>query len=87
MGELKLFKIRRKSDGKFSTGGAIPKFTSIGKLWRKQHLNSHLIMLKWSRRDSNIIEKIYSNCEVVTFNIFEDGVEDMNEYTTSNIKL
>jgi hypothetical protein len=28
-----VYKIRRKSDGKFSTGGYYPRFTVKGKVW------------------------------------------------------
>lgn len=85
---LKLFKIRRKSDGLFSTGGSKPRFTSVGKLWRKQHINSHLSMLKSTNRSKpNIIKDVYAGCEVVSFNLTEEGSEDMNEYAASNFKL
>lgn len=88
MKNLKLFKIRRKSDGKFSTGGSKPRFTSMGKLWRKQHLNSHLSMLKQTNRHiPDIIDRTYCDCEIVSFNITEDSSEDINEYAASNFKL
>ena len=40
---MKLYKIRRKSDGLFSAGGYSPRWTKIGKVWRtlgplKNHL-------------------------------------------------
>ena len=86
---LKLFKIRRKSDGKFSTGGSKPRFTTIGKMWRKQHLHSHLSMLKSvnRRRSDDVIGDFYGDCEIVTFKVIEEGSEDIRSYAASNTKL
>jgi hypothetical protein len=37
------FKIRRQSDGKFSSGGRRPRWSDAGKTWSKpQHLSTHL---------------------------------------------
>ena len=85
---MELFKIRRKSDNKFSSGGSNPCFNKLGKMWRKQYLNSHLLMVKSTRDNKNNgIERFYSNCEIVTYKIKEIGTEDMSEYTDSNPKL
>ena len=42
-----MYKIRRKSDGKFSSGGLTPRFTKKGKVWTElRYLKAHLNMLK-----------------------------------------
>jgi len=38
----RLFKIRDKPTGLYSTGGTDPRFTTAGKTWRKGPLVSHL---------------------------------------------
>jgi hypothetical protein len=67
-----MYKIRRKSDGKFSTGGLTPRFTKKGKVWTEvQYLKSHLNMLKkWrevyrSRYEDEPFP--YIDCEIVGF--------------------
>lgn len=50
------YKIRRISDGLFSTGGMQPYFTNKGKVWKKEsHLKSHL----------NQLRQPYKGCELV----------------------
>ena len=42
-----MYKIRRKSDGKFSSGGLTPRFTKKGKVWTElRYLKAHLNMIK-----------------------------------------
>lgn len=42
----KVYKIRRRTDGKYSNGGRYPKFTKNGKTWnRLSDVVSHLAML------------------------------------------
>lgn len=37
------FKVRRQSDGKYSTGGSYPRWTNRGKTWNQRgHLTNHL---------------------------------------------
>lgn len=41
-----VYKIRDNANGKFSTGGGHPRWTTKGKVWStKAHVNSHLAML------------------------------------------
>lgn len=52
---VKIYRIRRKSDGLFSTGGMSPRFTKKGKIWQglgplKNHLNLLLDQRKTSLR-------------------------------------
>lgn len=61
-------KIRRKTDGLFSTGGAFPSFNNRGKIWRQRgHLTNHLNQV--GRRN------IYENCEIVSFELVETEVD------------
>lgn len=60
------YKIRRKSDGLFSSGGERPTFGNKGKLWKTLgHLHSHLVQIH---------SNIYDNAEIVPFVI--DITED-----------
>ena len=49
----KIYKIRRRSDCLFSTGGANPKFSKTGKIWTSAaYLKSHLtLMAEYGTRD------------------------------------
>lgn len=49
MSDNVLYKIRRKSDGLFSTGGHTPRFTKIGKSWKFGALLNHLTMIRTAR--------------------------------------
>lgn len=45
--KMKVYKIRDKNTGLFSTGGVSPKWTKTGKTWSCEgHLKSHLTLLK-----------------------------------------
>jgi hypothetical protein len=64
---MKIYKIRRKSDGLFSLGGSSPMFNGKGKSWSKlHHITTHLGALC-----SYIDDTIYKECEVVEFEITE----------------
>lgn len=70
----KVYAIRRKSDGLFSSGGGHPKFKKTGKIWtRVSDLKNHLNLV-------NI--KDYQNCEIVLFELNEKNsykVYSLNE--------
>jgi hypothetical protein len=60
------YKIRRKSDGLFSTGGSSPRFTKTGKSWSNRgNLDRHLGMLLQNRNIGAL--PAYKDCEVITF--------------------
>lgn len=66
-----VYKIRRKPDGLFSSGGTYPKFSSKGKVWNARgHITSHLTQL--GDRDKN---RYYKDCEVVRIEIQEVDVD------------
>lgn len=60
-----LYKIKRH-DGLYSAGGTMPKFTSNGKFWRKNHLHAHL------NNVININTK-YQDCQIVEYDVIETG--------------
>ena len=69
---VKIYRIRRKSDGLFSGGGMNPKFTKRGKIWQglgplKNHLNCllkmHLEALRIKRN-----EKYWGHSEYQNYN-------------------
>lgn len=64
-----IFKIRRKSDGKFSRGGAEPKFVKNGKTWgRRADIDKHLVKV-YQEYNSN---RAYDDdCEVVEYELVE----------------
>ena len=80
MSDKKLYKIRRKSDGKFSNGGQWPKFTKDGKSWSIGHLKTHLNQFTHGAIYYN--EKLpwpYNGCEIVEFVAkFEPTGEEIN---------
>jgi hypothetical protein len=76
------FKIRRKSDGLFSTGGCLPSFSKTGKTWTKATLNQHLSYLaggeRWAREE--FVKKCYSGCEIVELVVVEASAVPVLEY-------
>ena len=68
------YKIRRKSDGLYSSGGIRPRFTTFGKVWgNRSSLGSHLALVEtnrrpyyWYRRDTFELDPDpYADCEIV----------------------
>ena len=73
-----IFKIRRKSDGLFSTGGTSPKFEERGKAWKaRNHVTSHMTQIEQaydSYRHHSTVEDYYEDCEVVEFEVTETQI-------------
>lgn len=68
-----IYKIRRKSDGLFSTGGWNPTFSKTGKTWnRKGDLSNHFALMcdqyytKLRKTDMN---DVYEGCEIVAIEV------------------
>lgn len=60
-----LYKIRRKSDGLFSTGGMCPRWEKSGKTWKKVgHVRCHLGQFGTSTFGN--VRSPYYDCELVT---------------------
>mgnify|MGYP006928179905 CR=1 FL=1 len=79
---MKVYKIRRKSDGFFSNGGSTPGFTKRGKLWKGMGpLNNHI----------NILYKpsVYADCELVTFELVEEELDriDLSVHVAERTRL
>lgn len=78
-----VYKIRRKSDGLFSTGGSRPDFTKKGKVWRSQgDLNRHFgLLLQYKDLDYKWCGiNLYKDCEVVILETREAKVSDALEW-------
>lgn len=66
-----VYKIRRRSDRMFSTGGRIPNFTKTGKYWKQRgHLTNHLRHVY----DNSWSNNAYNNCDVVEIEVIEKEV-------------
>ena len=60
-----VYKIRRATDGLFSTGGTVPSFNKKGKTWsHRGHVSSHLSQLSDKQKSHS-----YKDCEVVAYEI------------------
>ncbi len=56
------YKIRRRTDGLFSTGGDNPEFIVNGKIWKQiGHIKNHLNLIFKEAKD------LYNDCDLVTF--------------------
>jgi hypothetical protein len=76
---MEVFKIRRKTDGLFSTGGSRPSFSKQGKLWkRKSDLTCHINLVVSSYKGTSV----YEECELVIFKVTETEVSSqlLREY-------
>lgn len=71
-----VYKIRRKSDGLFSTGGSVPSWTENGKTWNTRGaLSNHMAQLRdpyYSR--TRRIDDIYGDAEVVVIEVVYNPV-------------
>lgn len=78
LGKTKLmvvYKIRRNSDGMFSSGGQNPDWRSEGKVWnRLNHVKSHLKNLS-SYRNPDRYKEVYKDCDLVTYVLEEIKAE------------
>lgn len=78
----KVYKIRNKKTGLYSTGGMTPAFTKSGKTWSElAHLKNHLnqgIITTWKWGDNNEYVKLsldfnqYKDCEIVIYKIAQE---------------
>lgn len=69
MSTRKEFKIRRQSDGQFSTGGASPRWSDTGKIWKaRAHVTNHLHLVM-QRNDETYAGTDYDAIDVVEYDI------------------
>ena len=67
-----IYKLRRKTDGLFSTGCLCPYFTKLGKVWKSiPYIKTHLRQLK--------DPEVYAECEVVEYEITEKTIYPLDE--------
>lgn len=70
-----IFKIRRKSDGLFSTGGTSPSFNAKGKVWKaRNHVTSHMKQIGYQYYNPKTKDDYYRDCEVVEYEVVETEV-------------
>jgi hypothetical protein len=68
-----VYKIRRKTDGLFSTGGAHPRFNAKGKIWTaRNHVTSHIGQVGGYGKK---LKDFYSDCDVVLLELVENEIE------------
>lgn len=82
---MKVYKIQRKSDGLFSTGGMSPTFSKTGKTWNaighlKNHLNQFIRVFTWDKETrkgeyKDTIGDVYTGCEIVTYELVSSTAE------------
>lgn len=73
---IEVYKIRRRADGLFSSGGAYPTFSKKGKTWSARgHVTSHLS--QFGDRDKN---RYYKDCEVVRIEVQEVDVDAIDVF-------
>lgn len=68
-----VFKIRRKSDGLFSSGGCYPKWSEYGKAWatlRRARLAASLLNEDWCQKTHG-----YQDCEIVEYELRSIAIE------------
>jgi hypothetical protein len=67
---MNIYKIRRKSDGKYSSGGVRPRFTKAGKIWIDiREIKKHLTYMKeWVGYDKTLPFP-YEDCEIVVASV------------------
>lgn len=83
------YKIRRVSDGLYSTGGGTPSWRKTGKVWAGlNQLHNHFAVIQEyqsyaHRRHSrdplpDFVSAFYKGCEIVK--LYEGGVEDLCQH-------
>ena len=79
MKDKKVYKIRNKKTGKYSTGGARPTFSSQGRTWSSiGYLKKHYRLVRKENKNINV----YANCEIVVFE--EIGTMDLVDLLTKD---
>jgi len=76
------YKIKRRTDGLYSTGGRWPRFTNRGKIWKKGPLHSHLSLVERAGHKS-----AYADCDIIELEILENSATDIDTYCALNRKI
>lgn len=66
-----VYKIRRRQDGKFSTGGTRPRFTKTGRTWNGiGPLKRHVQVVTRGEFNARFLRfNPYADCEIVTYEL------------------
>lgn len=80
---MKVYKIKRLSDGKFSLGGSWPKFGKFGKTWAGiQALKRHFALVEekvydYKKKDyvNRNVEEVYGGCVILEFEVSDNPKE------------
>ena len=85
------YKVRRKSDGLFSCGGALPLWNEVGKTWSrigdaKNHINLMLPYYKnYTEQQKYQVREILSNLEIVELHfVITEGNHNIIELNIEN---
>ena len=82
-----VYKIRRKSDGLYSNGGADPVFNKRGKMWMGiGDIKNHFNVIREYHKTKTYLEWLYKNCEIVTFMVTPTDRVDVIEFIKENKK-
>lgn len=74
---MKIYKIRNKTTGLFSTGSAYPQFKKEGKVWKNKHaLSMHFSLL----RDNKTFYKNIDELEIVEYDVVESNTMTLEIY-------
>ena len=74
-----MYKIRRREDGLFSTGGSFPGFNHTGKIWTGVGpLKNHIRCVTFYDKQRD--EPEYIGCEIVEFEVKEVRLIDAMEF-------
>jgi hypothetical protein len=94
-----IFKIRRKSDVLFSSGGCWPTFGPVGKVWQTAaSLKLHLSLFKEKRINldgeikdypNGIFFHPYKDCEIIPYEFVEvkSGIMTVHDYINKEYPL
>lgn len=83
---MKVFKIRHKETGLFSTGGLSPTWSKQGKVWQRlSYVHNHISMFVESYRPNSV----YKDAEVVEAEITEilHPIEPVSKYLLERIEV
>lgn len=62
---MQVFKIRRRTDGLFSTGGSHPHFTHLGKVWKRRgDVTNHIHQVRG-------YQNVYNEADVIEYTVIE----------------
>ena len=70
-----LYRIKNNITGRYSTGGACPRWSKYGKVWSLSNLKKHLNLVKKCRWTEK-----YNHCSIEAYNVHKTWDIDVNEW-------